>query len=278
MGTIGTTAKSPFSDPGVSTVRHSQRPPTPAPSVPGFLGGSPLAPCGSQTAQTGLPFTPPTPAASLAALPHKPCAQPASGILRRNSSAIFTEDETLDWQSALQRPSRSVTFELPNFLSDISGGQKARDGFSSAPQPHPLFSSAACDVDPGISLANDWAAQELAESVPSHSALDDARENQARLVPSAGTPLPDAMLFGQSLPASDIWTEDSGYAFADTTVSHGLYSANKTRKLMFILCQSQGSYDPFRSLTPDLGYAHNDEGAVSEEGMYDHWSDVGEHW
>ncbi|PWN22526.1 hypothetical protein BCV69DRAFT_297811 [Microstroma glucosiphilum] len=246
IGSISTTVKSPFSDPGVSTVRHSQRPTPPAPSVPGFLGADLVAHHSPQTMQTGLPFTPPTPAAALNGFAHKPFAQPANGILRHNSSVIYTEDETLDWESALQRPSRSVTFDLPNFLSDVSADQKGAGGFGRCLQR----ASSALDND--TSLAEGWAAQELDTNLPPLSGVNDCGSVDQLSVPSGNEIHSDTLLFGQTLPANDVWTQDAGYADAENAV--------------------------YRSPSPDLDYAPNHEVDFGEEGMYDPLSDTGEHW
>jgi hypothetical protein len=247
--------------------------------VPGFLGGHPLAHQTTQTAQAGLPFTPPTPAASLTGLAHKPFAQPGSGILRRDSTVIFTEDETLDWESALQRPSRSVTFDLPNFLSDISARQKGEDGLGRGPHPRPVFSSAAYDLDPDTSLAEEWATQELQRTATQLSMADDARTNEARITSSEDHSLPDSMLFGHPLPASGVWTQEPRYADTNDSVSHAPHNTDKDRKLTIVsLGKSKGSYGWDRPLTPDLDYAPHHEEFSGEEGVYDHLSDIGEHW
>lgn len=272
IGSIGTTVKSPFSDPGVSTVRHSQRPTPPAPSVPGFLGADLVAHHSPQTMQTGLPFTPPTPAAALNGFAHKPFAQPANGILRHNSSVIYTEDETLDWESALQRPSRSVTFDLPNFLSDVSADQKGAGGFGRCLQR----ASSALDND--TSLAEGWAAQELDTNLPPLSGVNDCGSVDQLSVPSGNEIHSDTLLFGQTLPANDVWTQDAGYADAENAVSCASYSMDKTRKLMITLSQLLAAHQVYRSPSPDLDYAPNHEVDFGEEGMYDPLSDTGEHW
>lgn len=185
----------------------------------------------------------------------------------------------MDWESALQRPSRSVTFDLPNFLSEISAGQKGDESIGRGPHPRPVFSSSAYDLDSDTSLAEEWAAQELGKTATSLSMADDARTNEARIASSRDDSLQDSMLFSQPLPASDVWTQEPRYADTNDCVSHAPHNTDSNRKLTSLsLGKSQGPYDWERPLTPDLDFAPSHESDFIEEAIYDHASDIGEHW